>query len=100
MITNPLALPHPHDSQNNLGLISQEKYEDYSQSVIRQAVQHGYGTSLYKPGNTDEVIGDYGTIARDLFDREMISESHYLSLLLDLGMDAEELEYLVFPLTV
>jgi len=24
----------------------------------------------------------------------MISESHYLSLLLDLGMDAEEMEYL------
>ena len=48
---------------------------------------NGYYTELYEPGNEGKVIGDYGTIAKALFDKDRISEGHYLSLMKDIGID-------------
>lgn len=76
----------------NLEIISEQKLETFSSSVKKSAVQFGFTTGIYEPGNHNEVIGDYGTIARELFDREKISESHYLSLLHDLGMNPTEIQ--------
>jgi hypothetical protein len=36
-------------------------------------------------------IGNYGELTRELFNKEIISESHYISLLYDLGMIEEYL---------
>ena len=76
----------------DLGFLSAEAVEPFKLNVQRHAIQHGFTIDLYQPGNKDQVIGDYGTIARELFDKELISESHYYSLLLDLGMNVEEIE--------
>ena len=51
------------------------------------ALQHGYSLSVYKSGNKNLVIGDYGELAKKLYDAEEISESHYASLMLDIGID-------------
>ncbi|MGE0931065.1 ImmA/IrrE family metallo-endopeptidase [Peijinzhouia sedimentorum] len=77
-----------------LGIISSNRWKELSVHVKRSAIKFGYSTVIYENGNHHEVIGDYGSIARDLFDRELISESHYYSLLLDLGMNSNELEKL------
>jgi hypothetical protein len=38
------------------------------------------------------VIGDYGILAKQLFDKETVSESHYYSLLADLGIDVTKID--------
>lgn len=78
----------------DLGIISSGKWDALSHHVKRSAVEFGYSTGIYESGNHHEVIGDYGTLARELFEKESISESHYHSLLLDLGMNADEIEKL------
>lgn len=78
----------------DLGIISSRKWEELSTHVKRSAIEFGYSTGIYESGNHHEVIGDYGTLARELFDKEIISESHYYSLLLDLGMNGDEIEKL------
>lgn len=76
-----------------LGLLkSGPLYDLFAANVKRSAYENGYPTDLYEPGNRDLVIGDYGVKARALFDAEKISESHYHSLLADLGMKAHNLD--------
>ncbi len=77
-----------------LGFISSGKYDEFNKNVKRGAIENGYTIDLYEPGNLEQVIGDYGSIARKLYDAEKISESHYLSLLLDLGMNADKIQCL------
>lgn len=77
-----------------LNIISANRWDELNYHVKRSAVEFGYSTGLYESANHHEVIGDYGALARDLFDKEIISESHYYSLLLDLGMNSDELEKL------
>ena len=48
---------------------------------VETARNHGYDTSLYKKGNDGLVLGDFGSIARTLFERGKISEGHYVELL-------------------
>jgi Zn-dependent peptidase ImmA (M78 family) len=78
----------------DLEIIGKHCYDLYCQNVKRSAIEYGYTTDLYDPGNHNQVIGDYGTIARTLFESGIISESHYFSLLIDLGMNVEEIENL------
>ena len=75
----------------DLKLISTEGYEKFKGDVIRNAVQYGFPIDLYKSGNEGITIGDYGIYARKLFENDLISESHYISLLYDLGMNEEYL---------
>ena len=70
-----------------LKLLSQGKFDEYSINVKSTAKKYGYSTSLYEPGNNNLVIGDYGTLAKQLFDKEKISEGHYISLMRDIGID-------------
>jgi len=74
----------------NLGLIYVKDYEDYRYDVSKNAKLYGYDTALYYPGRHDQVYGEYGVIAKKLFDDEKISESHYLSLLKDIGIDIDD----------
>lgn len=57
------------------------------------AQQYGYDTSLYKEGNHNLVVGDYGEKAKMLFDTEKISEGHYLELMQQIGIDITNPEH-------
>lgn len=74
----------------NLDLITLHDYEEYKLNVSKSALLYGYDTSLYKPGRHNNVYGEYGPLAKQLFDSEKISESHYISLLKDIGIDIDE----------
>lgn len=75
-----------------LNIIDGNHYDKYCQNIQRGALEQGYEINLYKPGNHNQVIGDYGSVARDLFEQEKISESNYFSLLIELGMNIEDIE--------
>ena len=66
-------------------------YSQYQRDIKKSAVEHGYSTALYD--STDDmpplVIGNYGSKAKELFDKDKISESHYHSLMFDIGIDLE-----------
>ena len=51
---------------------------------------HGYPINLYEAGNEGEFWGDYGSLAKELFDDELISEGKYASLMKDIGIDIFE----------
>jgi len=71
-----------------LELISKAQLEDLKAvPVFKSALQYGYDLALYKPGNENLVIGDYGMKARLLFEENKISEGHYLELLNKIGID-------------
>ena len=72
-----------------LKLINGDKYGEYSQNVIQNAKNYGYDDSLYKSGNHDLIIGDYAKLANILFDKDVISESHYINLMRDIGVNPE-----------
>ena len=76
----------------DVGLIDRGYGESFRQDVKRSATLFGFTTELYEPGNEGQHIGDYGTKAKRLFDEEKISESHYFSLLKDLGVDVHALQ--------
>jgi len=71
----------------DMKLISKNKLDEYSQFVKLNAKQYGYPTDLYEPGNHGLVIGNYGSLAKFLYDKEKISEGHYFSLMHDIGFD-------------
>jgi Zn-dependent peptidase ImmA (M78 family) len=76
----------------NLKLISAIEYDAFTVNIQRGALENGYAIDLYKNGNHKVVIGDYGIIAKQLFDNETVSESHYYSLLADLGIDITKID--------
>ena len=48
---------------------------------VETAKEYGYDISLYLPGNDGLIIGDFGAIARELFEKGKISEGHYVELM-------------------
>lgn len=70
-----------------LKIISPESKERLCMDVKKSAQLHGYSVDLYSPGHQGELWGDYGTIARNLFENEKISEGHYAALMADIGID-------------
>ena len=72
---------------NGLGLIEFNKYQHFTSNVIASARMLGYDDTLYKPGNENLLIGDYGGRAKKLFDIGVISESHFIDLMYDIGID-------------
>lgn len=77
-----------------LGL-SDAKAFDYFKTfkATETAQQFGYQTSLYKEGNHDVIVGDYGEKAKRLFDIEKISEGHYMELMQKIGIDITNPEH-------
>jgi len=59
-------------------------------NVQKSANQLGYSTRLYEKGSDFKVIGDYGTICKQLFENDRISESHYYNLMNDIGINIDE----------
>lgn len=71
-----------------LGLID-AKTNNYFKTfkATETAQQFGYDISLYRQGNRNVIIGDYGEKAKILFDLEKISEGHYIELMQQIGID-------------
>jgi Zn-dependent peptidase ImmA (M78 family) len=78
----------------NMKLIDRDTFTENKTDVIKYATLYGYNTDLYQPGNEGMVIGDYGSLARELFDKGIVSESSYFTLLEDLGIDLSQLDHL------
>lgn len=76
----------------SMKLIDNSLFSTLNTDIIKNATLYGYNPDLYQPGNKGIVIGDYGQIARELFDKGFVSESSYLSLLEDLGIDLTQLD--------
>lgn len=76
----------------DLKLITSAEFDIFVTNIQRGALENGYPIDLYKDGNARKVIGDYGIIAKQLFDSETVSESHYYSLLADLGIDITKID--------
>lgn len=76
----------------HLGRIGRTLMNSFSINKIKNAVLYGYNSDLYQAGNSGLIIGNYGTIARELFEKGVVSESAYFSLLEDLGFDLSELD--------
>lgn len=75
---------------DKIGLLRSD-YSKYTKDVKKSAIEHGYTVKLYEATNEANVIGNYGIKAKELFDKEKISESHYLSLMFDIGIDVDNL---------
>lgn len=74
---------------HKLGLLRSD-YSHFQKNIRKSAVEHGYSTALYDI--TDKppiVIGNYGSKAKELFDKDKISESHYHSLMFDIRIDVD-----------
>lgn len=74
----------------NLRFISFDHKESLCNNISQTAQLYGFPVTLYKPDNKSEVWGDYGTLAKTLFDNEKISEGQYASLMADIGIDIFE----------
>lgn len=73
----------------NMGLIDDNKRDEYKDNISLNAKLYGYDTSLYQKGNENIVIGDYAKLSKILFDKEVISESHFIDLMHDIFIDIE-----------
>lgn len=56
-------------------------------SIGHEAALRGYDLSLYRDGNKNLVIGDYGAKAKRLLDEQRISEGHYMELMRKIGYE-------------
>lgn len=75
----------------DLKLIDRNQRKSFMEySVKKTAREYGYDMSLYEAGNENLTIGDFGEKARKLFDKEKISEGHYIELLQKIGIDDNE----------
>ncbi|MDP2338922.1 MAG: ImmA/IrrE family metallo-endopeptidase [Bacteroidota bacterium] len=76
---------------DKLGLIDYQSYaERYKTGIKRSAYELGYPVWLYESGSDYNLIGDYGSVSKKLFEEEKISESHYFSLMSDVGVNIDE----------
>lgn len=74
-----------------LKLITSSIFEKYQAvRVIYEASLRGLSTDLYQKGNEGLIIGDFGAKARELFEKDKISEGHYVELLNKIGYGIEE----------
>ena len=77
----------------HIGYISSAKKEELSNVRIKKlALKMGYDISLYEQGNKNMSIGNYGRLAYKAWEEGIVSQSTYISLLLDLGIDVSKLD--------
>ena len=75
-----------------LGFIHEEEKEQFQKSVRATAHRYGYSPYLYTKSAAESVVGDYASLANELFDSELISESHYYSVMEDLGFNLSDID--------
>ena len=65
-----------------LSIINEEQLQTLLSAPIREvAMRRGFDTSVYEKGNEGLIIGDYKSLATDIFEKGLISEGHYNELL-------------------
>ena len=65
-----------------IGVVDEEQLQTLLLAPTRDAAQRrGYDVALYENGNEGLVIGDYSSLATDLFEKGRISEGHYNELM-------------------
>ncbi|MBN2618049.1 MAG: ImmA/IrrE family metallo-endopeptidase [Spirochaetales bacterium] len=69
-----------------LKLVDQTFINNHKVNLEYSAIKNGYSPDLYKSGNENKIIGDYIPLVNNLYDNDKISESHYETLLSDIGM--------------
>ena len=72
-------------------LIDETFKKNFLVDIKSNARKLGYSVNLYEKGNNNEVIGDYGKLAYNAWEKGIVSESAYLSLLEDLGVDISKI---------
>lgn len=77
---------------DKIGLIKFDSYDQFLTGVKKSAIEHGYSTALYTTTPGEKVVGDYGVLAKNLFDKNKISESHYHSLMSDIHINIDNIE--------
>ncbi|MCU0431505.1 MAG: ImmA/IrrE family metallo-endopeptidase [Cytophagaceae bacterium] len=70
-----------------LELIDTSYFARYENVVKNTARRLGYDVALYEKGNAGKIIGDYGSLANQLLQRQVISESYFLELMNAIGVD-------------
>ncbi|HCS20126.1 MAG TPA: transcriptional regulator [Bacteroidetes bacterium] len=69
-----------------LGLLSEHGAQSYKTEPAKSAISMGYSADLYFPANQDRIIGnDYILMAETLFEKNLIREVDFLSLLKEVG---------------
>lgn len=76
----------------DLGFIDSKLFSEYNIDKIKNALLYGYNKALYCPANEGMVVGDYGSMARNLFDKGLVSESSYFTLLEEIGVDLSDFD--------
>lgn len=77
---------------DRMGLLRNGEFDLYKADVKKSAKENGYPLDLYEPTNKEYVLGDYGIRAKRIFDKEVISESHYFELMHEINIDVEKNE--------
>jgi Zn-dependent peptidase ImmA (M78 family) len=67
--------------------ITKDRRDEFCKGVKNSARLMGYPVNLYESGNEGEIWGDYGALAKNLFDADKISEGHYAALMNEIGVD-------------
>lgn len=78
-----------------LNLINEDTLEKYRKGVTQSASKYGYAPYLYKGSPDDSAVGNYGELARELYEQERISEGQYYNLMEALGFNIEDVELLI-----
>lgn len=77
---------------DKMNLLKPGDFNMYRRDVNKSALEHGYPTDLYKSTDVEMVVGDYGARAKELFDQQLISESHFHNLMKDIEIDIDKVE--------
>ncbi len=80
----------------NLKRISQDIYDTAkilkkNMGIKKLSNQYGGDRTLFESGNENRVIGEYASFAQHLFEKDKISEIHYLNMMAEIGYESFEL---------
>jgi Zn-dependent peptidase ImmA (M78 family) len=64
-----------------LEVVDQKFIDDNKGNITNIALAYGFDTALYKSGNENKIIGNYGAFANKAFQDEKISEGHFNELM-------------------
>ena len=70
-----------------LDYIDNSYFDKLATGKMSMAIKLGYDTILFKPGNFNKIIGDYGPLVNNLYKSQKISESVYLEFMNDINVD-------------
>jgi len=74
-----------------MNLISRTFRSSHLNTIKTSARQYGYSSELYETTPEKTILGTYGTLANKLYEKDQISEGHYLELMLAIGVDVNEI---------